>query len=59
MLDTLLRLMRVVLALVVIGVVALMLANCAAAYMADEIPMEPATRAVADEAKAEWVSQVP
>lgn len=53
MLDTLLRLMKVVLALVAIGVVALMLANCAAAYVADGIPMAPATRAIADEAKTE------
>lgn len=27
--------------------------------MAEEIPMEPATLAIAEEAKAGWVSQVP
>lgn len=54
-----LRLITIALALIVIGFAGSMLFNYVAAHTAREIPLDPTTRAIAEQAKVGYLSQVP
>ncbi len=55
----LLRLIKGVLTLGVMGMVALVVSNWVVAYTTREAPLQPAARSIAEQARAEYVRQVP